>query len=270
MTSTIVFTNNANSTLASPINNTATTVVLATGTGAEFPSPGAGQYFVFTLRDAATGLVFEVMRCTVRTGDTLTVVRGQEGTSAVNWLAGDAVFHGVTSGTLSAFAQSDSAAFTNTPTAPNASPGTNSNQIATTAFVSASFAPKVSPALTGTPTAPTAASSTNTTQIATTAFVQGLLASISGTATDGEILIPQAGGAPPIRIKFGHRTAITQNTAATFASGFPNTVLWAMACTENNGTGSTNNGASVFSLNTSSVSVSTNAVYSFYWIAVGY
>lgn len=39
------------------------------------------------------------------------------------------------------------------------------------------FAPKASPAFTGTPTAPTAASGTNTTQIATTAFVQ---AAVSG------------------------------------------------------------------------------------------
>lgn len=37
--------------------------------------------------------------------------------------------------------------------------------------IKAKFAPLVSPALTGTPTAPTASSGTNTTQIATTAFV---------------------------------------------------------------------------------------------------
>ena len=36
-----------------------------------------------------------------------------------------------------------------------------------------SYAPLNSPALTGTPTAPTAAAGTNTTQVATTAFVQG-------------------------------------------------------------------------------------------------
>ena len=44
-----------------------------------------------------------------------------------------------------------------------------------TAYVDAK-APINSPSLTGTPTAPTAASGTNTTQIATTAFVQGELA----------------------------------------------------------------------------------------------
>lgn len=61
--------------------------------------------------------------------------------------------------------------FTGTPAAPTAAGGTNTTQIATTAFVATSFAPLASPALTGTPTAPTAAGGTNTTQIATTAFV---------------------------------------------------------------------------------------------------
>lgn len=57
---------------------------------------------------------------------------------------------------------------TGTPTAPNAAAGTNTNQIATTAFVQGE---KVNTALTGIPTAPTAANGTNSTQLATTAFV---------------------------------------------------------------------------------------------------
>lgn len=67
-----------------------------------------------------------------------------------------------------------SPAFTGVPTAPTASPGTSTTQIATTAFVSTADATKASlnsPALTGTPTAPTATVGTNTTQVATTAFV---------------------------------------------------------------------------------------------------
>ena len=85
---------------------------------------------------------------------------------------------------------------TGTPLAPTATVGTNTTQIATTAFVTTADNLKAnlaSPALTGTPTAPTAATATDTTQIATTAFVQantpaatsstlGLVkASISGT-----------------------------------------------------------------------------------------
>ena len=56
--------------------------------------------------------------------------------------------------------------------APTAASGTNTTQLATTAFVQGE---KASPAFTGTPTAPTASYGTNTTQLATTAFVQAAL-----------------------------------------------------------------------------------------------
>jgi len=69
-----------------------------------------------------------------------------------------------------------SPAFTGIPTAPTAASGTNTTQLATTAFVTNS------PAFTGIPTAPTAASGTNTTQLATTAFVTNS-AALAGTPT---------------------------------------------------------------------------------------
>lgn len=68
-------------------------------------------------------------------------------------------------------ASTTSPVFTGTPVAPTAAPGTNTTQLATTAFVTVNFAPLASPSFTGTPTAPTAATGTNTTQLATTAFV---------------------------------------------------------------------------------------------------
>lgn len=50
-----------------------------------------------------------------------------------------------------------------------------------------------SPALTSTPTAPTAASGTNTTQLATTAFVQnavsGLASTLTATESDGVVTL---------------------------------------------------------------------------------
>jgi hypothetical protein len=73
--------------------------------------------------------------------------------------------------------------FTGTPAAPTASAGTNSTQIATTAYADNAITAErtatatltnkslTSPTLTGTPVAPTAALNTSTTQIATTAFV---------------------------------------------------------------------------------------------------
>lgn len=89
-------------------------------------------------------------------------------TATITTLDGD------TTDALALKADIDSAALTGTPTAPTAAPGTNTTQLATTAFAAAADALKAnlaSPALTGTPTAPTAADGTNTTQIATTAFV---------------------------------------------------------------------------------------------------
>jgi hypothetical protein len=71
-----------------------------------------------------------------------------------------------------------SPALTGTPTAPTATAGTNTTQLATTAFVTTADnlkAPLASPALTGTPTAPTATAGTNTTQLATTAMVHSAI-----------------------------------------------------------------------------------------------
>jgi hypothetical protein len=65
-----------------------------------------------------------------------------------------------------------SPALTGVPTAPTATAGTNSTQLATTAYVLNAFA---SPALSGVPTAPTATTGTNSTQIATTAYVENSL-----------------------------------------------------------------------------------------------
>lgn len=80
---------------------------------------------------------------------------------------------------LAAKAPVASPTLTGTPAAPTAAQGTNTTQIATTAFVNAeiaadtaSKAPLASPTFTGVPAAPTASTGTNTTQVATTAYVQ--------------------------------------------------------------------------------------------------
>jgi hypothetical protein len=80
--SQILFANNAGTTLAASITTASTVVNVATGTGALFPQPNPGQYFVCTVIDAATGLQREIMWCINVTGDALTVVRAQEGTTA--------------------------------------------------------------------------------------------------------------------------------------------------------------------------------------------
>ena len=98
---------------------------------------------------------------------------------------------------LSAKAPLASPALTGTPTAPTASSGTNTTQIATTAFVQSAVSGKAntaSPTFTGTPKAPTAASGTNTTQIATTAFVSSAVSGkLSDAPSDGKQYARQDG-----------------------------------------------------------------------------
>lgn len=104
--STILFANNAASTLASNITSGALSLTVQTGQGALFPNPSAGQYFLATLIPASTGIPGEIVQVTARSGDIFTIVRAQEGTSGTAYLAGDAVANLLTAGSMSAFTQS--------------------------------------------------------------------------------------------------------------------------------------------------------------------
>ena len=106
MANSFLFANNASSTLAAPISSTATALTVASGTGVEFPSPGASQQFAATLNDAATGLLYEVVYCTARSGDGFTtILRAQEGSTALSWLPGDLIANVPTAGQMQAFVQ---------------------------------------------------------------------------------------------------------------------------------------------------------------------
>ena len=102
---TLLFANNEGSTLAGAITSTAVTLNLQSGGGAGMPNPTAGQYFVLTLTDAATGLLNEIVWVTARSGDTLTIARAQEGTTALAWNAGDLANMYITAGMLAQFSQ---------------------------------------------------------------------------------------------------------------------------------------------------------------------
>jgi hypothetical protein len=136
---------------------------------------------------------------------------------------------GVATGTLV------SPTFTGVPAAPTAAPGTNTTQVATTAFTVAALAalvaaspaaldtlnelalalgndanfattitnalalkaPLASPVLTGVPLAPTAAPATNTTQVATTAFVDAVRVILAAaTALKADTASPALSGTP--------------------------------------------------------------------------
>ena len=82
---TLLFANQAQTTLAAPVTSTATTIYVAEGTASYFPNPGVDQAFKLTLLDSLSSLIVEIVLVTAVTGDALTVVRGQEGTTAKAW-----------------------------------------------------------------------------------------------------------------------------------------------------------------------------------------
>ena len=242
------FSNNAPAKLASAVAPGDTSLSVVAGQGAEFPTLSGSDFFIATLQ-SADGSTIEIVKVTARSTDTFTVTRAQEGTTAGTFAAGDQCDLRLTAGGMGRFPQATldtdgtlaadsdtnvasqkatktyvdtglalkaplaSPALTGTPTAPTATGGTNTTQLATTAFVQAAVggvsvpvtsvfgrtgavvknsgdyavadvtgaAPLASPALTGTPTAPTAAGGTNTTQIATTAFVQSAVSGASAS-----------------------------------------------------------------------------------------
>lgn len=101
----ILFTNNASTTLASSITNVATTLTVASGTGSLFPSPTSPDYFLVTLQ-GVSGTPIEIVKCTSRSTDTLTIVRAQEGTTASAFTGGDKVELRVTAGQMTGAAKS--------------------------------------------------------------------------------------------------------------------------------------------------------------------
>lgn len=85
----VILKNNAISTLASTATVGATTFTVKSGDGSLFPSPTGSQWFPVTLIKQDGSI--EVCKCTSRSGDTLTVVRAQEGTSAIAWSANERI-----------------------------------------------------------------------------------------------------------------------------------------------------------------------------------
>lgn len=99
-----IFTNNAVSTLATGASLVATTLTVQTGHGSRFPAPGSGQGFVATIQN---GAAYEIVLCTSRAGDVLTVQRAQDGTAAQTWASGSSVDLRVPKMVLDNFAQKD-------------------------------------------------------------------------------------------------------------------------------------------------------------------
>lgn len=109
-----LFANNADSSLNGAIVSDTAVLVLKAGEGGKFPSPTNGDFFLATLfqRVGTTELNHEIVKCTSRAGDNLTVVRAQEGTTAKAFNSGDLVELRVTAGTLTSKADKENLAST--------------------------------------------------------------------------------------------------------------------------------------------------------------
>lgn len=106
-----LFSNNASSLLATTISDVDVTLQVGVGDGALFPSPSAGDRAAIALVNASGDL--EVVYCTARSGDLLTITRAQEGTTAQEWIGGQTrVELRLTKGTQEAMLQRDGDALT--------------------------------------------------------------------------------------------------------------------------------------------------------------
>ena len=103
-----LFTNNAATALAVAVTPTDTLFQVVAGTGEQFPSPTGGNYFMMTMVQINNPEVSEIVKCIGRTGDFLTVERGQEGTAPQIFNISDNAQLRITAQSLNLFAQGGS------------------------------------------------------------------------------------------------------------------------------------------------------------------
>jgi hypothetical protein len=101
----LIFGNNDATTTSGSIGIPDTQVNVAAGTGVLFPQPGPNEMFIATFIDTLTGQEREIVHVTNVVGDTMTIVRGQEGLNAKAWPVGSIFAHLHTAGAMEAMLQ---------------------------------------------------------------------------------------------------------------------------------------------------------------------
>jgi hypothetical protein len=99
----VLIKNNASSRLASSLAVGGTSFAVSAGEGAKFPVCAPPDWFPVTVINSAGEM--EIMRCTSRSGDVLTVVRASEGTAARAFSPGDRVELRITQAVMAEFLQ---------------------------------------------------------------------------------------------------------------------------------------------------------------------
>ena len=187
-------------------------VTIAGNKGTSLSLDGSGNiYWSLANYTGTTSKIAELLQSLVTTGGlTFSAIQDTPTT-----LAGYGITDGVTisalSSALGSFAPLSSPTLIGVPTAPTATSGTNTTQLATTAFVHNYAAPLASPNLTGVPTAPTATGGTNNTQIATTAFVANATSSLPWSVLTGT---------PTTILGYGITDGVTQTQLTTTVSAY--------------------------------------------------
>jgi len=228
-------------TLSAGINNSVTSMTLNSVT----TLPSTYQYTLVIDPDTATE---EIVTVTANSGgNTLTIVRGQDGTSAQAHTAAAVVKHMITArdlqepqdhiaavsgvhGVTGTIAPLASPTFTGTPLSTTASVDTNTTQIATTAYVvGQGYAKLASPTFTGTPTIPTGTIATtqtagnSTTAVATTAFVttaDNLKANLAGPTFTGTVVLPSTTSVGTVdSTELGYLDGVTGPIQTQFTTG---------------------------------------------------
>lgn len=209
---TVKFLNDYGTNLAANITSSATTLTVSSGTGQAFLGLlTGGDVYYMTLIQVGTQGPFEIIQVTAVAGDTLTVVRAQDGTSARAWNLGDALENRIPRVVLNLLAQTGGGALgtmaTQNANAVNITGGTiigitdlavadggtgastaalaRTNLGAAASGANTDITSLAAPAL-GAATATTATPGDNSTLVATTAFVTAASAVTAATQAQQE------------------------------------------------------------------------------------
>ena len=219
---TILFLNNYQTTLGAALSSTATSLTVSSTTG--LPSSlASGQFIPMTLTPASSpGSAYEIVYVTGISGSSLTVTRGEEGTSALNWNTGDILYSTNTAQTTGTSMGSPSTDFqTNTLTASGlitANDGINVAQGAITARDGLSVP-------SGTATVAGTLSVTGTETVSGTLEVTGTVTIPNATANDepvakGQLLQTDPLNWPLAEVSSGTSLSTTSPTYTAPCNGF--------------------------------------------------
>jgi len=204
----VKFSNNATTTLASSITSTDTSITVAGSFGALFPSAGGDNYFYATLINSSNDI--EIVKVIGRTDDVMTVVRGQDGTAALNWIGGDKFELRVNAKALSDIGSGENISELN-----GVEIGLDDPQNAGFLDVTAQVIQTASLQVSGSATGPTPSAGDNSSNLATTAYVDRAIPLTNWSVAEvGGVLYFKHSGINKMKIDSSGNLTVTGNITA--------------------------------------------------------